>query len=83
MSAGDDRRLLVVVTGPTASGKTSLAIEIAEHFGTEIVSGGIVQCRTVRNGCSGHSERNMEPQAGGGCVRRLDDVCRRIVQGYG
>lgn len=38
MSAGDDRRLLVVVTGPTASGKTSLAIEIAEHFGTEIVS---------------------------------------------
>lgn len=38
MTAGDDSRILVVVTGPTASGKTSLAISIAEHFGTEIVS---------------------------------------------
>lgn len=33
-----DRPLLVVVTGPTASGKTSLAIEIAEHYGSEIIS---------------------------------------------
>lgn len=32
------RPLLIVVTGPTASGKTSLAIELAEHFDTEIVS---------------------------------------------
>lgn len=38
MSAGDGKRILVVVTGPTASGKTALAIDIAEHFGTEIVS---------------------------------------------
>lgn len=30
--------LLVVVTGPTASGKTELAIRLAERFGTEIVS---------------------------------------------
>ena len=30
--------LVVVVTGPTASGKTGLAIDIAEHYGTEIVS---------------------------------------------
>lgn len=30
--------LLVVVTGATASGKTSLAIDIAERLGTEIVS---------------------------------------------
>lgn len=29
---------LIVVTGPTASGKTGLAIELAEHFDTEIVS---------------------------------------------
>ena len=32
------RPLVVVVTGPTASGKTGLAIDIAEHYGTEIVS---------------------------------------------
>ncbi len=32
------RPLLAVITGPTASGKTSLAIDIASHFSTEIVS---------------------------------------------
>lgn len=30
--------LALIVTGPTASGKTGMAIELAEHFGTEIVS---------------------------------------------
>ncbi len=30
--------LLVVISGPTASGKTSLAIELAQHFGSEIIS---------------------------------------------
>ncbi len=38
MSAGPDRKTLIVVTGPTASGKTALAIELARHFGTEIIS---------------------------------------------
>lgn len=33
-----DRPLLAVVTGPTASGKTALAIGLARHFGTEIVN---------------------------------------------
>lgn len=32
------KKLLAVVTGPTASGKTALAIELARHFGCEIVS---------------------------------------------
>lgn len=31
-------RLLTVVTGPTASGKTALAIELAQRYGTEIIS---------------------------------------------
>lgn len=31
-------KTLVIVTGPTASGKTSLAIELAQALGTEIVS---------------------------------------------
>ncbi len=29
---------LVIICGPTASGKTALAIEVARHFGTEIIS---------------------------------------------
>lgn len=29
---------LLVIAGPTASGKTSLAVSLAKHFGTEIVS---------------------------------------------
>lgn len=33
----DTKPLLLVVTGPTASGKTKLAIDLAQHFGTEIV----------------------------------------------
>lgn len=32
------RKLLIVITGPTASGKTSLAIELAERLGCEIIS---------------------------------------------
>ena len=30
---------LIVIGGPTAAGKTTLAIEVARHFGTEIISG--------------------------------------------
>ncbi len=33
-----DSPLLVVIAGPTASGKTSLAIQLATHFQTEILS---------------------------------------------
>jgi tRNA dimethylallyltransferase len=33
-----DKPLLIVITGPTASGKTSLAIELARVLGTEILS---------------------------------------------
>ena len=32
------RPLLVVITGPTASGKTSLAIDVARRLGCEIIS---------------------------------------------
>lgn len=32
------KKTLVVIVGPTGSGKTDLAIEVARHFGTEILS---------------------------------------------
>lgn len=33
------RKRLIIVQGPTASGKTGLAISLAQHFKTEIISG--------------------------------------------
>jgi tRNA dimethylallyltransferase len=35
---------LIVIAGPTASGKTALAIKVAQHFGTEIISADSRQC---------------------------------------
>ncbi len=32
------RKKLIVITGPTASGKTDISIELARHFNTEIIS---------------------------------------------
>ncbi|MBV6427908.1 MAG: tRNA dimethylallyltransferase [Haliscomenobacter sp.] len=34
----EDNKTLIIVGGPTASGKTALAIRLAQHFGTEILS---------------------------------------------
>src|SRR5690349_1918362 len=34
----EDRKKLIVVAGPTAVGKTRVAIALARHFGTHIVS---------------------------------------------
>jgi tRNA dimethylallyltransferase len=39
-----DKRLLIVIAGPTASGKSELAVEIAEHYQTEILSADSRQC---------------------------------------
>ena len=34
----------IIIVGPTASGKTALAIEVAQHFNTEIISADSRQC---------------------------------------
>lgn len=34
----NDKKHLIVITGPTGSGKTELALSVAEHLGTEIIS---------------------------------------------
>lgn len=43
------KNYLVVVAGPTASGKTSLAIALAQHFNTEILSFDSRQCYAELN----------------------------------
>lgn len=35
---------VIIITGPTASGKTSLALHLAEHFHTDIISADSRQC---------------------------------------
>src|ERR1043166_9233390 len=40
---GEDK-IVIVITGPTASGKTSVAIELAKYFKTEIISADSRQC---------------------------------------
>jgi len=39
----DDKQKLVVITGPTASGKSSLAMELARQFGGEIINADSMQ----------------------------------------
>lgn len=41
--------LLIVIAGPTASGKTKVAIDIAKHFDTEILSADSRQCYREMN----------------------------------
>ena len=35
---------VIIITGPTASGKTALALQLAQHFATEIISADSRQC---------------------------------------
>jgi len=44
MPAIDAYPLLIIIGGPTASGKTRLSIELASHFQTEIISADSRQC---------------------------------------
>jgi tRNA dimethylallyltransferase len=38
------KKTMIIIAGPTAVGKTSVAVEVAEHFETEIVSADSRQC---------------------------------------
>jgi tRNA dimethylallyltransferase len=39
-------KTVIIIAGPTAVGKTSLAIQLAQHFGTQIISADSRQCFT-------------------------------------
>jgi tRNA dimethylallyltransferase len=42
--AESKNKRVIIVAGPTAVGKTAVAIELAKHFGTEIISADSRQC---------------------------------------
>ena len=52
---------LIIVGGPTASGKTKLAIDLAKHFNTEIISADSRQCYKEMN--VGTAKPSEEEQA--------------------
>ncbi len=55
-----DDRLLVVIAGPTAVGKTSLGIQLARHFSTEIISADSRQFyREMKIGTASPSETEL------------------------
>ncbi len=39
-----DQRKIIIIVGPTAAGKTAIAIKTARHFGTDIISADSRQC---------------------------------------
>jgi tRNA dimethylallyltransferase len=54
-------KTVVVVTGPTAAGKTPVAIELAEHFKTEIISADSRQCfKELNIGVARPSRKELE-----------------------
>jgi tRNA dimethylallyltransferase len=54
-------KTVIVIAGPTAVGKTSAAIEVAEHFHTEIISADSRQCYKELNiGVARPSEEELE-----------------------
>lgn len=54
------QKKVIVIAGPTAVGKTSVAIEVAKHFGTEIISADSRQCyRELEIGVARPSEKEL------------------------
>lgn len=54
-------KTVIIITGPTASGKTELAIEVASYFKTSIISADSRQCfRELNIGVAKPSEEQLE-----------------------
>ena len=55
------KKTVIIVAGPTASGKTSIALAAAKHFRTEIISADSRQCyRELRIGVARPSDQELE-----------------------
>jgi tRNA dimethylallyltransferase len=54
------RKTVIIIAGPTAVGKTSLAIELAKHFQTQIISADSRQCfKELKIGVARPSEEEL------------------------
>lgn len=57
---GHSNKKVIIVAGPTAVGKTSVAIHLARHFGTSIISADSRQCyRELKIGVARPSEEEL------------------------
>src|SRR3982751_5607928 len=55
-----NNKTVIIIAGPTAVGKTSVAIEVAKRFGTEIISADSRQCYQELNiGVARPSEKEL------------------------
>ncbi len=53
-------KTVIIIAGPTAAGKTAVAIDVARHFGTEIISADSRQCyRELKIGVARPSEEEL------------------------
>ena len=66
----DDRRLLYVITGPTASGKTSKAVALAKAIDAEIIS---ADSRQIYRGMDLGTGKDLEEYDG--VPYHLIDIC--------
>lgn len=61
MSSNGKRGTLIVIGGPTASGKTAAAVQLAKHYGAEVVSADARQFyRALRIGAAIPTEAEMD-----------------------
>src|SRR5260221_3873414 len=61
MSSESSKKLVVILAGPTAVGKTDVALELARHFQTEIISADSRQCFIELNiGVAKPSEQKLK-----------------------
>jgi len=71
LTTAERKPKLIVLLGPTASGKTNLSIEISKRFGCEIISGDSMQVyRGMDIGTAKITEQERE-----GVVHHMIDIC--------
>lgn len=58
----ENKKKIIVIAGPTASGKTSLAVETAQHFGAEIIGADSMQVYKYMN--IGTAKPTLEEMSG-------------------
>src|SRR6266705_302050 len=61
MALAKKNKTVIIIVGPTAVGKTSVAIELAQYFKTEIISADSRQCfKELNIGVAGPAEKELK-----------------------